>query len=124
MKILVVDDEKVIREMLKEVLESNGNKVKCAKTAREAISVIENESVDLIISDVHMPGVNGYELLLMVKEKKPAVPVIMMDSFPEELSEMCLKRGALKCIHKPFDLKELRQIINFAENLVKNDSEE
>jgi len=116
MIILVVDDEEIIRNMLKEVLQSRGHTVYVAGSGYEALEILkEKKKCDLVLSDVHMPGMNGYELLKNIKEFFPDIPILMMDSFPEELSEMCIKGGALKCIHKPFDLKELSQAIKLVE---------
>ncbi|MCK5708167.1 MAG: response regulator [Candidatus Aureabacteria bacterium] len=117
MNILIVDDEIIIRALLLDVLKSDGHDVYAVSNGFDAIKLIKKKNIDLVFSDVHMPEMNGYDLLTQIQSSQPEITVIMMDSYPEDLSERCLERGALKCVHKPFDIKELREVIK---NIEKN----
>ena len=72
---------------------------------------MKKKTFDIVFSDVHMPAMNGHELLTAINSQHPGTSVVMMDSYPEELSERCLREGALYCVHKPFDITELRDVI-------------
>jgi two-component system, response regulator, stage 0 sporulation protein F len=111
MKILIVDDEIIIRALLVDVLRNDGHEADAEPNGVEALNRFREKGYDLIFSDVHMPEMNGYELLKRVREQYPGVFVVMMDSYPEELSEKCLRDGAFYCVHKPFDITELREVI-------------
>jgi two-component system response regulator (stage 0 sporulation protein F) len=61
--------------------------------------------------DVHMPLMNGLETLIKIRQLFPRMAVAMMDSYPDHLVREAESRGALTCLHKPFDLEEIREII-------------
>ena len=65
----------------------------------------------LILSDVHMPVMSGMDLVINVKSEKPEIPIIMMDSLPSEHARMANESGAHGCLAKPFDLDELRLMV-------------
>ncbi len=115
MKILVVDDEEIIRKLLWEVLLEDGHKVACANNGREAVVKVRQENFDMIFSDVHMPEMNGLEAVKIIKKLDKKVIIVMMDSFPDVMSVLAQEEGAITCIHKPFELQEIRDIIREAE---------
>ena len=111
-KILVVDDTQVIRKFLEEVLTDIGFEVDLAEDGRAGYELALKEDYVLILSDVHMPVMNGEEMVRMIKESKPEIPIIMTDSYPDKLAHKAAKAGALCCLAKPFDLDELRRMID------------
>ena len=111
MKILLADDDPVIRKLLCEVLTDDGHKVSVAADGAQAVREAQKEEFDLFFSDVHMPVLNGLETLRVMRSLHPHLPVVMMDSYPDQLVNQAQKEGALTCIHKPFDLKEIRKVI-------------
>jgi two-component system response regulator (stage 0 sporulation protein F) len=111
MRILVVDDDPIIRKLLSEVLTDDGHRVTLARDGVEAIKNVENQPFELVFMDVHMPRMNGLEALIAIRSLCPNLTVAMMDSYPDQLAQQAQGRGALTCMHKPFDLKEIRQII-------------
>ena len=117
LKILIIDDEEIIRKLLTDVLEDEGHEVFCAPNGEKALDEIERLSFDLIFSDVHLPKMNGVEILRKMKNFNKDLYVVMMDSFPDLLSEMVQEEGALSCIHKPFNLREVRGITHRIGNL-------
>lgn len=117
MRILVVDDDPIIRKLLLEVLTNDGHQVTTAENGLEALKNTKNRACELIFMDVHMPKMNGLEALIAIRELFPHLPVAMMDSYPDQLVREAVGRGALTCMHKPFDLKEMRRIIREVETL-------
>ena len=111
MRILLADDDPVIRKLLCEVLTDDGHKVSVAADGAQAVREAQKEEFDLFFSDVHMPVLNGLETLRVMRSLHPHLPVVMMDSYPDQLVNQAQKEGALTCIHKPFDLKEIRKVI-------------
>lgn len=116
-KILIVDDTEVIRNLLSELLVSEGFEVVCAKDGVEAISIIESQDIDLVFCDIHMPRKNGLDTLRTSRTLKPGLLFIMTDSLPDEMAETAQKYGAISCISKPFDLEEIRESVLRAESI-------
>jgi len=112
MKILVLDDEYIIRQLLREVLNDWGHQVTVVDNGYEAVKLAKNNSFDILFSDVHMPEITGLEVLTLIRKFDKKVTIVMMDSFPDSLSEIAKERGAITCIHKPFSLDEIKEIIN------------
>ena len=115
MKILVVDDEEIIRRLLWDVLLDDGHEVACANNGREAVIKVKQENFDIIFSDVHMPEMNGLEAVKIIRKLDKKVIIVMTDSFPDVMSVLAQEEGAITCIHKPFELQEIRDIIREAE---------
>ncbi|PJB78877.1 MAG: two-component system response regulator [Acidobacteria bacterium CG_4_9_14_3_um_filter_49_7] len=107
-RILVVDDETAQRSVLSRFLESEGYTVDQAESAEKALRQLENESVDLIISDMKMAGMSGLELLKQVREKNPLIPFLMITAFSNVSDAVdVLKSGASDYLTKPVNLSEL-----------------
>ena len=117
MRILVVDDEAIIRHLLRDVLTDDGHQVAAAENGREAIDMVKESSFDVVLSDVHMPVLNGLEAIKAIKELDRSIFIVMMDSFPDLLSEMAKEEGAITCIHKPFELKGIREVLERVKHL-------
>jgi len=111
MKILVADDDPIIRKLLCDVLTDDGHKVSAVTNGAQAVKEAQREKFELFFSDVHMPVMNGLETLRVMRSLHPHLPVVMMDSYPDQLVNQAQNEGALACIHKPFDLKEIRDVI-------------
>jgi CheY-like chemotaxis protein len=111
MRILVADDDPIIRKLLCEVLTDDGHKVRAVTNGAQAIKKAQKEEFELFFSDVHMPVMNGLETLRTMRSILPHLPVVMMDSYPDQLVRQAQNEGALTCIHKPFDLKEIREVV-------------
>jgi putative two-component system response regulator len=106
-QILVVDDETQIRDILQRGLSQAGYGCLTAADAEEALRILSSLSVDLVITDISMPGLSGIELMRIVKEKY-ASDVIVMTGFPEDLSyEEVIGKGASDFIQKPIGIMEM-----------------
>ncbi len=111
-KILVVDDELSMREFMSILLEREGYDVQTAASAEAALCLIETGLVDLVLSDVNMPGLTGIELLARIKERSPDTAVLMITAFSSaEHAVEAMKLGAYDYICKPFRNDELLQLI-------------
>ena len=111
--IMVVDDEKIIRELCGQALRKY--RVVLAATGEEALRLYKKEPVDLILSDITMPGESGIELLKRVKELDPNATVIIMTGFVDkDIVLSALKEGADDFINKPLNIIQLRTSIEKA----------
>ncbi len=114
-KILVVDDEARICHNVKKILEKNYFEVTQALSAQEALNKMAKESFSLLISDIVMPGMNGLELLKMVKNEWPLTKAVMMTAYAStDTAVKAIQLGALDYIPKPFTPEELRKTVNLA----------
>ncbi|MDD4956860.1 MAG: hybrid sensor histidine kinase/response regulator [Candidatus Omnitrophica bacterium] len=114
--LLVVDDEASILNTIKRLLRGEHYGVLTTSDPEEALSIIAGEKIKVIISDQHMPGVSGIELLSRVKEKYPDVVRIMFTGYTDmTIAEEAINRGEVyRFINKPWDDRGLRNIINDA----------
>lgn len=111
-KILVVDDTKNIREMLKTFLEMEGFVVFEAKNAEEALTVFNTENIDLIFTDIKLPNVSGTELLKQIKKNNRFVTIIVMTAFGTIKNAVeCTKYGAAAYLQKPFTTKRVKAVL-------------
>lgn len=104
-KIMVVDDEETISELLQAFLEGQGFEVVVAGDAEAALAKINREKPDIVMLDILMPGLNGIQCLQKIKEIKPETIVIIMSGLQdEEIAKEAITYGAYDYITKPFDL--------------------
>ena len=113
--ILIVDDDPNIRKVLRDLLEKEGFNVLTASDVDKALPFIDQKDLDLIVTDLKMPGKSGMDLLRICHEKRPSVPVIMITAFGNvEAAVTAMKKGAYDFITKPFDENELLNVIEKA----------
>ena len=102
-KILVVDDEAVIREGIRRILEKEGYQVEPKSSGRVALERLQEEDFDLVITDLKMPGMGGLELLKAIRILQPNVPVILITGYSTvETAVEAIKNGAFDYLAKPF----------------------
>lgn len=110
--VLVVDDDDLARETLRFVLEDGGYLVHTAASGAEALRVLERERIDVVLSDIFMPGMNGFDLLQQMRERAPDVPVILITGYGNiEMAREALRRGASDFITKPYNAHEVPIVI-------------
>ncbi len=115
MKILVVDDDWVNLNMLKEFLEKNHFRVFLAQNAEEALQQVRENHIPLVLSDIRMEESDGLSLLGELKERYPKIVMIMMTGFGSmEGAIEAIQKGAFDYISKPFDLEKLLTLVNKA----------
>ena len=114
-KILVVDDEKSMREILEIFLKSEGYGVSVAENGEKAIEAVKKDIFDLIITDMKMPKVGGLELLKNVKQITPDTVVVIVTAFgTTESAVAAMKLGAYDYIQKPFQMDDIRLVVKNA----------
>ena len=107
-RILVVDDEEALRTVLSNELAGEGYEVESASDGDEAISKVQNKKFDLLLLDIKMPRVDGFEVLRFIKKTYPAVKVIMLTGFADLKNAIESKKlGAEDFVSKPYDLVDL-----------------
>jgi len=112
LRVMVVDDELIVRESLKGWLEKFGYAVETAEDAREALEKLDTEGYDLLFVDIKMPGMDGIELLKRVKEDQPDVIVVMITAHGSIESAIdAMKAGASDYLMKPFDPEDLELLV-------------
>jgi DNA-binding NtrC family response regulator len=112
-RILVVDDDTTIRTSLSEALANNATEVSTAEDAERALTLINENVPDVVLSDVRMPGLDGLALLKLLSERAPSVDVILMtayDDMPTVVAAM--REGACDFLVKPLDLHDLRRVLD------------
>jgi two-component system response regulator AtoC len=114
-KILVIDDEPILRNSLEVALTVSGNDVVTAQSGEEGLDLFQKESPDLILLDHWLPGMNGDEVLRRIREKDTDVLVIIMTAQGSiELAVNSMKMGAFDFLVKPFDLERLEMLVQRA----------
>ncbi len=110
--ILIVDDEETSRYSLGKLLEREGYQVDCAADGYEALEKLRANKVDMVLSDIKMPGLNGLGLLAQIKVKYPDVYVIMVTAHGEvDMYLESANLGAFDFVHKPVKFEELKLVL-------------
>lgn len=113
-RVLVVDDEEDMLWMLQRNLNKGMQDVEilAAKSAEEALALLSDRTVNLVITDINMPGMSGLDLLVEINNRFPGTGVIIMTAYPSSAYEnKAMMSGSLRFIEKPFDIKEVRAIV-------------
>jgi DNA-binding NtrC family response regulator len=111
-KILVIDDEPILRDSLEIALKTSGYEVTTARTGEEGLEIFQKENPDLVLLDHWLPGINGDDVLRQIKERDPEIPVIIMTAQGSiELAVKSMKIGAFDFLVKPFDLDQIEALV-------------
>lgn len=112
-KVLVVDDDPEVRQVLREFLSSRGYDVTTASGGAEAVAIVETTKPDLVLLDVAMPDMDGVETLKRIVAIQPALAVIMVTANADiGITSKLLALGAVDYVPKPFDLDYLDQAVS------------
>jgi DNA-binding NtrC family response regulator len=113
--VLVIDDEPGIREMLAYELSQDGFDVEMAENGLAAVEAVKRRKFDLAITDLRMPGMDGVATVEALRLLDPKIEVIVATGYASvETAVACMKRGAYDYIQKPFDLPELKLLLDRA----------
>jgi len=111
-KILVLDDERSLCELLKVVFKKEGYEVLTTPSPKKAIEITKKDDIDVLVSDIKLPEMSGMEVLKRLRKARPELPVVMITAYGtiKEAVE-ALKMGAYDYIIKPFDIEELKVVV-------------
>jgi two-component system response regulator AtoC len=114
-RILIVDDEATIRSSLQESLAADGYDVETAESGEEALARCHNNTYDLVITDLKLPGVSGLEIMQALRNQGNDTPVIMMTAYGDvDTAIGAMKLGAYDYVKKPFKLGEMKKQVKAA----------
>lgn len=114
-RILVVDDELFVRELLLEFLSTQGYEVALADSGEKAVELMQTQPADVVLVDLKMPGIDGIKTLTQIKKIAPDALAIIMTGYPTiESSIEALRHGACDYVVKPFKLNDLKSSIEKA----------
>jgi DNA-binding NtrC family response regulator len=115
MRVMIVDDEEVLRDVLEVVVRREGFEVVLASSGEEALNLLDGEEVDLIILDVMLPGISGIDTLRAIRISNPTLPVVVITAFSSiDGAIEAMKFGAFHYIPKPFKNEEVVLTVNKA----------
>jgi CheY-like chemotaxis protein/predicted regulator of Ras-like GTPase activity (Roadblock/LC7/MglB family) len=113
-KVLIVDDEEILTWIMSKTLSKDKKRyeVIIANDGTKALDIMKKEPIDLVISDIRMPGLSGLDLLEEIKKNYPKTKVIIMTAYGNpDIQKECNKRGCIHYLEKPFKIEELRTVI-------------
>jgi YesN/AraC family two-component response regulator len=113
-KVLIVDDEETLTWSMAKSLSKDKDKyeVIIANNGREALNYLEKNRIDLVITDIRMPDINGLDLLVKVRKEYPQTKVIIMTAYgSSDVQKEANQRGSLYYVEKPFEISDIRKII-------------
>ena len=114
-EIMVVDDEELIVDLMRQVLEFKGYSVRTALSAVEALEQLNQQPVDLLFSDIRMPKMDGMELAFRVRQNYPSTRIVMMTGYFSEYTQGSADEiGISEIIRKPFRTSHIVEIVERA----------
>ena len=112
LKILVVDDQKVIGDLFEFTLGYSGHSITFVDNADAAFKILKEKSFDFAFLDIVMPGLDGVATIKRMKELKPSLPIVMMSGYSvEDKKKEAKEVGAVGCLRKPFEMEDVEGII-------------
>lgn len=120
LQVLVVDDDALVRVVVKSILAKMGCTVSTAASGAEACRYLGSHAVDLVVTDFMMPEMNGYELILAMRRQCFAVPVVVLTGGrTERIVRLAEDAGALECVEKPINRRKMQKILEQVQRKVK-----
>jgi DNA-binding NtrC family response regulator len=114
-RVLVVDDHRPARESVADVLRHAGHQVDCVSSAVEGLQFLETKSVDIVITDLQMPGMTGLEFIRELERRRHGAQILMVTAYATVASAVeAMRHGAFDYIEKPFDADRLERLVNRA----------
>ncbi|RLU06598.1 sigma-54-dependent Fis family transcriptional regulator, partial [Pseudomonas prosekii] len=111
-KVLLVEDDRALREALADTLLLAGHDFKAVGSAEEALTAVAVEAFNLVVSDVNMPGMDGHQLLALLRARQPQLPVLLMTAHGAvERAVDAMRQGAADYLVKPFEPKALLDLV-------------
>ena len=124
LNLLIVDDERIVRDACREVAESLGFRAHAVSSAEEAFQVIAAQNIDVVLLDARLPGTNGNDALTTLKQHRPDIVIIVVTGYGTVQSAVqAMKEGAYDYVTKPFSKDELMLLLERVANHLKLKSE-
>ena len=110
--ILVVDDELLIRDLLYDFFSGQGWQIAVAESSEKALRILHDKQIDLVLTDIKMPELDGLQLAAQLKEENPGLPVVVMTGYPSVESAVSALRAKVEdYVIKPFNINQLFKLI-------------
>lgn len=114
-KVLVIDDKKIIGDLFDFTLGYSGHEIKVINDPNEALEAVKKEPFDIAFIDIVMPGKDGVSVLEQIKKIVPNLPVVMMSGYSvDDKRTRAQELGAVACLKKPFEMDDVRQAVKAA----------
>ncbi len=111
-RIMIIEDDEEMRSLLKEFFEEEGFETDSVSNGVDALKILSEDHVDLVITDIRMPGLTGLDILPAIRRLKPKTPIIVMTAYgSEDLRRRTFERGATIYLEKPIRLSQLKTLI-------------
>ncbi|MBI2153178.1 MAG: response regulator [Candidatus Rokubacteria bacterium] len=113
LKVLIVEDERPVAEVFSDFLQSQGHQTLLAESAEAGLEILDRFHPDALILDLYLPGMSGVELLKVLRDRRPALPSVVVSGIAtEEEAGQCLRLGALDVLRKPVSLDRLEATLD------------
>ena len=110
--ILIVDDELLIRDLLYDFFVGQGWQTSVADSGEKALQILENRAIDLVLTDIRMPGMDGLQLTEELRQSRPGLPVVLMTGYPSvDTAVAALRYRVADYVTKPFNINGLYKIV-------------
>ena len=110
---MIIEDDEAMRSLLEDFFEEEGFETDSASNGADALRILSKDPLDLIVTDIRMPGLTGLDILPGLRRLKPETPIIVMTAFgSEDVRRRSLERGATTYLEKPIHLSQLRTLIH------------
>ncbi len=110
--ILIVDDELLIRDLLYDFFNGQGWQTAIAENGEKALDILRSRPIDLVLSDIRMPGMDGLDLTAEMRQEFPDIPVVLMTGFPSvDTAVSALRHRVADYVTKPFNINSLYKIV-------------
>lgn len=113
-RVLVAEDDDHVRDLLASLLTQAGYNVHPARDGAEALDELKRRRFDVVVTDYHMPRLDGLRLLALSRLLCPDTPVVIISADQTEIAEMATQQGAYAWLRKPYDIAVLLEIVNTA----------
>lgn len=111
-KILIVDDSQDLTHVIADFLSMHGYQVHTACDGYDALECMGSQPIGIVVSDIHMPRMDGFTLMGEIRTRYPKVPIVLITGFSvSEAKKMAFEQGANAFVAKPFKLKDLKNVI-------------
>ncbi|MEW5995779.1 MAG: response regulator, partial [Candidatus Zixiibacteriota bacterium] len=125
LKVLIVDDESIVLSLVRDALEDENYEILTAARSLEALKILKAEKIDLVVTDIRMPDMNGIDMVRKARSIQPDIGVIFMTGYANlNSAKDAIKQGALDYILKPFELDEIRRAVNKAAQKLQKEAAE